>query len=66
LKPLPRHLAHAAAFVVRRGLPCLIKIGRRQQAVGEQEIGEITRVAAFGPDETLKQLLIVRYRTLPA
>src|SRR5271163_1782304 len=66
LKPLPRHLAYATAFVVRRGLPCLIKIGRGQQVVGEQEVGEITRVAAFGPDEALKQLLIVGYRTLSA
>ena len=47
LKPLPRYLADAPAFVFRRDLPGLVKVGRRQQAVGEQEIGEITRVTPF-------------------
>ena len=63
---LPRHLGYATAFVVRRGMPFPIKIGRGQQAVGEQEVGEITRMAAFLPDQTLEQLLIIRDRTLPA
>src|SRR6516164_1156841 len=63
-EPLPRHVANPAAFVFRRDLPGLIEIGRRQQAVGEQEVGEITRVTAFFPDEALKQLLVVRYRAL--
>ena len=65
-KPLPRHLADAVAFVFRRGLPGVIEIGGRQQAVGQQEVGEITSVTAFFPDEALEQLLIVRYRALAA
>src|SRR6516165_3726590 len=65
-KPLPRHVADAAAFVFRRDLPGLIEIGRRQQAVGEQEVDEITRVTAFLPDQALKQLLIVGYRAFSA
>src|SRR5262249_2321277 len=51
LKPLPRYLADSIAFVFRRDLPGLIEIGRRQQAVGEQEVGEITRMTALFPDE---------------
>src|SRR5207249_606364 len=66
LEPLPRYLADALAFVVRRDLPCLVKVGRRQQAVGEQEIGEIAGVTALFPDEALQQLLVVRYRSLAA
>jgi DNA-binding NarL/FixJ family response regulator len=66
LKALPRHLADAAAFVFRRGLPGIIKIGWRQQAVGQQEVGEITSVTAFFPDEALQQLLIVGHGALSA
>src|SRR6516162_8425037 len=66
LKPLPRYLADPIAFVFRRDLPGLIEIGRRQQAVGEQEVGEITRMTALFPDETLQQLLVVGYRALSA
>src|SRR2546421_10173317 len=66
LEPLPRYLADALAFVFRRHPSRLVKIGRRQQAVGEQEVGEIARVTALLPDETLQQLLVVRYRTLSA
>src|ERR1700733_12758970 len=59
LKASPRHLADAAALVFRRGPPGVIKIGRRQQGVGQQEVGEITSVTAFFPDEALQQLLVV-------
>src|SRR6266567_6767357 len=66
LEPLPRRLADAAALVGRRGLPGLVEIGRGQQAVAEQEVGKVTRVPAFGPDEALEQLLVVRHRALSA
>src|SRR6516165_2395864 len=58
LEPLPRYLADAVALVFRRDLPCLIEIGRRQQAVGEQEISEVAGMTALLPDEALQQLLI--------
>jgi DNA-binding NarL/FixJ family response regulator len=66
LKALPRHLTDAAALVFRRGLPGIIEIGRRQQGVGQQEVGEITSVAAFFPDEALQQLLVVGHRAFAA
>src|SRR5512140_3555304 len=66
LEPLPRYLAHAVALVFRRDLPCLIEIGRRQQAVGEQEVGEMAGMTALLPDEALQQLLVVGDRSLPA
>src|SRR6266571_9498086 len=66
LEPPPRYLADALAFVFGRHLPRLIEIGRREQAVGEQEVGEITGVTALFPDEALQQLLVVRYRALSA
>src|SRR5579862_8651244 len=66
LEPPPRYLTDALAFVFRRHLPRLIEIGRREQAVGEQEVGEITGVTALFPDEALQQLLVVRYRALSA
>src|SRR6266576_1781840 len=66
LEPPPRYLADALVFVFRRHLPRLVKIGRREQAVGEQEVSEITGVTALLPDEALQQLLVVRYRTLSA
>src|SRR6516165_4744719 len=66
LEPLPRYLAHAVALVFRRDLPGLIEIGRRQQAVGEQEVSEVAGMAALLPDEALQQLLIVGDRSLSA
>src|SRR5438067_13914787 len=66
LEPPPRYLADALAFVFGRHLPRLIEIGRREQTVGEQEVGEITDVTALFPDEALQQLLVVRYRALSA
>jgi DNA-binding NarL/FixJ family response regulator len=66
LKASPRHLADAAALVFRRGPPGIIKIGGRQQGVGQQEVGEITSVPAFFPDEALQQLLVVGHGALAA
>ena len=41
LEPLPCYLADARALILRRHLPRLVKVSRRQQAIGEQEVGEI-------------------------
>src|SRR5260370_37018566 len=62
LKPLPRHFADAIAFVIRCGLPGIIKIGWRPQAVGQQEVDEMKGLTSFFPDEALKQLHILGSR----
>src|SRR6476659_976331 len=66
LESLPRYLADARALVLRRHLARLVKISRRQQAIGEQEVGEIAGMTALLPDQALQQLLVVGYRTLSA
>src|SRR5215813_8855883 len=59
LQPPPGHLGLAAALVGRRGLPGEVEIEARQQPVGEQELRQVPRVAAFVPDEVLQLLLVV-------
>src|SRR6202012_4142208 len=63
---LPGGLADAIAFIPLGEQPCLIQVGRGQQAVREQEPGEVARVTPLGPDEALKQLLVIGYRALAA
>src|SRR5256714_3753967 len=66
LESLPCYLADACALVLRRHLPRLVKIGRGQQAVGEQEVHEIAGMTTLLPDQALQQLLVVGYGTLSA
>src|SRR5206468_5029038 len=66
LEPLPCYLADARALVLRRHPARLVKISRRQQAIGEQEVGEIASMTALLPDQALQELLVVGYRTLSA
>src|ERR1700761_9626045 len=59
-------LADAVALVGHCHPPGLVQVGWSQEAVGEQEVRKVTGMTAFGPDEALEKLLVVRYRALPA
>jgi amino acid efflux transporter len=66
LQPLPGQLALAAALIGQRDPLGLVEIHGGQQAVGEQELGELARVAPLLPDEPLQQLLVVGDRAFAA
>ena len=66
LQPLPGQLALAAALIGQRDPPGLVEIHGGQQAVGEQELGQLARVAPLLPDEPLQQLLVVGDRAFAA
>jgi amino acid efflux transporter len=66
LQPLPGQLALAAALIGQRDPLGLVEIHGGQQAVGEQELGQLARVAPLLPDEPLQQLLVVGDRAFAA
>jgi amino acid efflux transporter len=66
LQPLPGQLALAAALIGQRGPLGLVQIHRGQQAVGEEELSQLARVAPLRPDEPLQQLLVVGDRAFAA
>src|SRR6185369_1294178 len=59
LQPPPGLLALARALVVRGRLPGLVQVGLGEQAAAEQELGQLTLVPGFAPDEPLQLLLVV-------
>ena len=61
----PARSADPGALVLGGDLPRLVQIGRGQQGVGQQEIGEVACVTPLLPDEPLEQLLVVGHRAFP-